>query len=161
MKLLFLRETKKTGIADGIGIKAQFSDPLFMTKLGEFLYVTDEHRIRRIDPQTAEVRTFAGSKKSGWVDDSVSKARFYRLRGITADSHALYVSDCGNDTIRKIEIKTAKVTTLIEKGLNGKIDCPYGLTKLQSNVYFVQLSYNAIFKLNLDTLKVETLRFGS
>jgi DNA-binding beta-propeller fold protein YncE len=128
------------GRTDGTGKEAKFSYPLGITAVGSNLYVTDEssNTVRKIEIATAKVTTFAGkdvlveldpsvlshlpvkvtggqpllSHVSGYVDGTGEDARFKMPSGITNDGKNLYVSDKFNNKIRKIDIATAKVTTL-------------------------------------------------
>jgi hypothetical protein len=54
------------GLTDGIGLAAQFENPYRMTTDGTYLYVTEDglhgFGIRKINPITGEVTTFAGNR---------------------------------------------------------------------------------------------------
>lgn len=93
------------GSANGIGAAAEFNDPRGITTDGIYLYVGDKnnHTIRRIDIDTAEVKTFAGSPGvPGSTDALGTAARFNGPEGVTTDGEFLYVADRGNHTIRII-----------------------------------------------------------
>ncbi|MEN2489349.1 T9SS type A sorting domain-containing protein [Flavobacterium sp. B11] len=92
------------GFADGQGTAAKFDTPygICIDKNGN-LYVTDHenHKIRKITP-SGLVSTFTGST-SGLVNGNISQAKFSRPYGICIDNSGnLYVTDYGNDKIRKI-----------------------------------------------------------
>ncbi|MCS6885418.1 MAG: hypothetical protein RMM17_02065 [Acidobacteriota bacterium] len=104
------------GYRDGIGDKAWFANPshAVMTPDG-FIYIVDQanHAIRRFNPSNSEVVTVIGDPKGrpGFVDTAeVDKdnpntlfVRFNNPIGIVADSKGtLYVSDFGNNAIRRI-----------------------------------------------------------
>lgn len=94
-----------SGSADGIGTAAQFYSPAGITTDGANLYVADaiNHKIRKIEVATGVVTTLAGSDSIGSADGVGTVARFREPTGITTDGFALYVTDAGNNTIRKIE----------------------------------------------------------
>lgn len=105
-----------SGFVDGIGAVARFSLPQGMTTDGTYLYVADylNNAIRKIDPVTQAVSTFAGSPTGapGSTDGTGTAALFKRPYDITNDGANLYVTDNNNCTVRKIVISTAAVTTL-------------------------------------------------
>jgi prepilin-type N-terminal cleavage/methylation domain-containing protein len=96
------------------GTSAQFNGPRGITvdNSGN-VYVADyyNNRIRKITPAGA-VSTLAGNTL-GNNDGVGTSAQFNSPRGVAADNNGnLYVTDTTNNTIRKIVISTATVTTL-------------------------------------------------
>ncbi len=93
------------GSADGTGAAAKFNYPSNITTDGAHLYVADSrnHKIRKIEIATGVVSTLAGGDGYGSDDGVGTAARFREPTGITTDGFALYVTDAGNNTIRKIE----------------------------------------------------------
>src|SRR5262249_7283423 len=83
---------------------------------GNDLFVADtgNNTIREIELDSGEVATLAGTPDpvGGSADGICDLASFRSPGGLAADGAGnLYVADTGNDTIRKIEIATEKVTT--------------------------------------------------
>ena len=104
---------------DGIGNQASFEYIYGMTidDAGN-IYVTDGNMIRKIS-RSGMVSTFAGSTNSGNANGIGNDASFYSPRGVTVDkSGNLYVSDTGNNTIRKITPDRV-VTTYAGSGARG------------------------------------------
>ena|GEM_PF-1059751 len=105
------------GSDDGTGTAARFNQPskIAIHPIDGDLYVTDyvNHTIRKVTP-AGVVTTFAGTAgQQGDTDDTGSAARFRFPLGIAFDSGGtMYVTDYGNDTIRKITTPGAVVTTL-------------------------------------------------
>jgi len=100
------------GDLDGVNLHAQFNYPrgIAIDALGN-IYVSDEHRIRKISPR-GSVSTIAGSSERGKVDGVGSSAQFSSPYGIAIDCMGnLLVSDSGNQRIRKVSEK-GEVTTL-------------------------------------------------
>jgi sugar lactone lactonase YvrE len=93
------------GHADGVGAAAQFiyiSDIVIDDKGN--LYVTDDHRIRKITPQGV-VSTIAGSS-AGYADGDGISAQFNEPTGLGIDAQGnIYVADTFNSRIRKISFK--------------------------------------------------------
>ena len=104
------------GSTNGTGTEALFNGPTDITTDGTNLFVADKgnNAIRKIVISTGAVTLFAGSSTgaSGSTDGTGTAALFSGPSGITTDGTNLYVSDAGNNSIRKIVISTAAVTTL-------------------------------------------------
>ena len=107
---------------DGTGIGASFNTPMGITTDGTNLYVTDSgsHRIRKVVISSAVVTTLAGSGTAGSGNGTGTAASFNQPSGITTDGTNLYVTDYGNNMIRKIVISTAAVTLFSGTGLQGQ-----------------------------------------
>jgi sugar lactone lactonase YvrE len=108
-----------SGAADGAGATASFSYPDDITTDGSHLYVLDtsNNKIRMIAPSSgslsamtnanAAVSSITGASgvpaTSGATDGAAGTATFSTgLYGITTDGSSLYVTDEGNNLIRKI-----------------------------------------------------------
>jgi sugar lactone lactonase YvrE len=109
----------KKGFADGKGSEAQFFYPHGITIDGAGnLYVADSenNRIRRITPE-GEVSTIAGSGKRGYRSGRGSAAHFCAPYGIVMDAAGnFYVTDYGNNSIRKITPEGEVSTLALEYG---------------------------------------------
>src|SRR5205814_611830 len=95
-----------SGSTDGTGAAARFWDPHGITTDGTNLFVADgaNFAIRKVEIATGAVTTLAGSPgNNGSTDGTGAAARFWYPQGVTTDSTSLYVADCSNHTIRKIE----------------------------------------------------------
>jgi sugar lactone lactonase YvrE len=129
------------GSADGPANTAQFNQPsgIVFDSHGN-LFVADavNNTIRMITP-AGQVSTFAGTAGvSGAADGTGAAAQFNSPYGLTIDAaDTLYLTDFGNNTIRKITTPGAIVTTLAgTAGVTGSADGtgaaaqfngPYGL----------------------------------
>ena len=113
-----------SGGADGVGAAATFRWPrgIAISGDGSFALVVDSNAvtIRRIELATGAVTTIAGAyRQTGNVDDIGTAARFgYPFGiGLTADGRYAYISDYDNNTIRRLDVATNRVTTMA--GLAG------------------------------------------
>lgn len=92
------------GHADGIGLNAQFWTPCGITvDPNGIIYVTEKkNRIRKITSDGV-VTTFVGSDTPGYLDGIGTAAKLNSPFDITMDAIGnLYVTDSGNNRIRKI-----------------------------------------------------------
>jgi hypothetical protein len=122
-------------IVDGTGPDARFLGPRGIATDGVGnLYVTDGTIIRQVVIATGVVSMFAGEGDSTGTTDGVGfAARFTAPSGIAGDGAGhLYVAD-GN-TIRKIDLATATVSTVI--GAVGQIGVAPGALPATLNVPF-------------------------
>lgn len=159
-----------SGSADGMGTVASFNLPRGIATDGTNLYIADSknHTIRKVVIATGVVTTFAGTSNLTGVADGVGEnARFTAPYGITTDGTNLYVVDHGNDTIRKIVIATAAVSTIAGSvGASGAEDGvgteahfyqPTGITTDGTNLYVADYSNQTVRKVVIATGAVTTI----
>jgi sugar lactone lactonase YvrE len=166
------------GYANGSGMSALFNNPQGITlDNNNNLYVSDSYNnyIREITPGGV-TSTVAGNGQLGYVDSSASTSEFYSPHGIVMDGqNNLYVSDFGNNVIRKIT-PAGVVSTYAGNGtagyrngavtsgyLNNSADSvaefnnPQGLAiDLQGNIYVADRGNNVVRKI-LTTGRVVTM----
>jgi DNA-binding beta-propeller fold protein YncE len=108
------------GDLDGIGAAAvRLQHPLGVVAHAGVIYIADtyNHKIKRLDPSTAECRTLLGDGIAGRRDGVGPAARFSEPSGVSVARHRLYVADTNNHAIRVAELATARVVTLDLLGL--------------------------------------------
>ncbi|RQO70380.1 hypothetical protein DBR43_20385 [Pedobacter sp. KBW06] len=114
------------GYADGTGTAAKFNNPIgIIADRSGNLYVVDNgnSRIRKITA-AGVVSTYAGSGEEGLLNGNALTAQFLNPRYLTIDaSNNLYVTDNGNNCIRKIS-SSGQVTTFAGSGQFGADDGP-------------------------------------
>lgn len=113
--------TGTAGYVDsGTASAARFSNPSGVAADNTNIYVTDKanHRIRVVVISTGAVSTLAGSGVAGTLDASGLAATFNGPSGIAVDSTGttagttLFVTDAPSNTVRRIVIAGAAVTTV-------------------------------------------------
>ena len=142
------------GFADGIGVAAKFKNPRgIAVDMDCILYVADtgNHRIRKV-AQNGVVSTLAGGGEQGFADGIGDAAKFDAPHGIAVDVDCnVYVSDYGNNRIRKVAPPDGAVSTLAggERGFAdgigvtaAKFDAPHGIAVDEGGVLFVADSGN-------------------
>lgn len=162
-----------SGSADGVGPAARFRSlsGLSLDGAGN-LYVADagNSTIRQVVLSTAMVTTLAGTAtQSGSTDAIGALAQFDRPTDVAVDGTGnLFVADNGNNTIRKIVLSTAAVTTLAGTaaatgstdgtGPAARFEGPSGLAvDAAGNVYVGDLFNDTIRKIVISTGAVTTL----
>ncbi len=145
-----------TGYANGYGMNATFDHPkdiALSSVSNHILYVCDtlNNIIRKVDMANGNlVTTFAGGgaigNSNGYQDGTGTAALFDSPTGLLMDSHEnLFVSDSGNNSIRRISANGV-VETLIIDNTNLVTD-PGGMTIDQEENIYVINGNHAIIKL--------------
>jgi len=107
--------------ADGFGSEARLFTPSGAASdgLGN-VYVADtsNHVIRKFNNATGELTTIAGVPMTGGnVDGILGIGRLNGPTGIAyAGANTLYVTDSGSGTVKKIELATGRITTIVNVG---------------------------------------------
>jgi thiol-disulfide isomerase/thioredoxin len=107
------------GVRDGPGPLARFQHPLGLAAANGGWAVADtyNHRIRHYSLGTGEVTTLAGSE-SGFADGPAPTARFDEPSGAVDVNGALLIADTNNHVLRRLDMATGEVTTLVPSGLD-------------------------------------------
>ncbi|MES2389260.1 MAG: T9SS type A sorting domain-containing protein [Bacteroidota bacterium] len=93
------------GEADGTGADARFTDARYIAKdASGNIYITERtHNTIRKITAAGVVSTIAGAAQQGYINGSLSTARFYQPQGMVFDASGnLFVAEQGNRVIRKI-----------------------------------------------------------
>jgi hypothetical protein len=100
------------GDADGVGDAARFQHPLGVLYADAAVYIADtyNHKIKRLDPATRAVKTFAGTGASGHTDGA--RASFYEPGGLSLANNKLYVADTNNHAVRVVDLASGQTSTL-------------------------------------------------
>jgi len=159
------------GTDDGKGSVAHFNNPtqIAADPNGSRLFVTDSgsSTIRMITVPDYVVKTIAGQPQAeGKEDGPASKSSFNRPRGIATDGKVAYISDTGNNRIRKLDLSSMTTSTIAGTGEEG--DKNGAGTEAQFNnlgamatdgstLYVMDADNHAIRKINTATSEVSTL----
>jgi DNA-binding beta-propeller fold protein YncE len=133
-----------TGKTDGGPDKSVFSGPRGVAVDKKFIYVADTGNdiIRKIDINTLETSTLAGTGEEGDKDGPALQAQFDNPGAICTDGAFLYVLDADNHSIRKIDLNANTVTKLTL--VNGHIGSGCALTSDGKQLYFSDTTENAV-----------------
>jgi sugar lactone lactonase YvrE len=104
------------GDVDGASGTSRLQHPLGVVYAEGSLWVADTYnsKIKRLDPVTTEIGTFAGGDQ-GWADGV--DARFSEPGGLSYADGSLYVADTNNHAIRVIDLTTGATRTMVLFGI--------------------------------------------
>lgn len=158
---------------DGPANQAEFGEVRGLAEAGGMIYLgdLDGHTIRGYDPGTEQVTTAYGDSAlgPGYLDDpaGTGEAQFDTPADVVSDGAGhLYVADQGNRVIRRIDLATGAVTTLVgQAGQSGSADSPaspsFGvieqLAYASGALYLTDSQYHTIRMVDLATNTVTTL----
>jgi DNA-binding beta-propeller fold protein YncE len=91
------------------------SSPWDLQLINHTLYIAmaGPHQIWKLDLQSNEVSTFAGSGREARLDGSLLEAGFAQPSGLSTDGKNLYVADSESNIIREIDLASGNVKTLV------------------------------------------------
>ncbi len=108
----------QAGITDGAATTAAFRLPAGLTIMDDMLYIadTDSNTIRRVDKNSGQTVTVAGTANTSGKRDGTGKSALFTFPyGIANDGNYLYIADTYNHTIRRMNPNTGEVITLTGK----------------------------------------------
>jgi hypothetical protein len=116
-----------TGFVDGSSATARYFAPQGITTAQSALtlFVTDSNAIRRVD-NTGTCLTIAGSTSAGYEDGPAATAAFSAPSGVVLDKfeQSLYIADLFNNVVRRLDLATMMVYTVIGTGDFGWTSAP-------------------------------------
>ncbi len=107
------------GDVDGSGKDVRLQHPLGIDILDGFLYVADTYnsKIKIIDQESLESKTFLGSAESGWRDGL--DPLFNEPGGLSIGDGKIYIADTNNHVIREADLDSGEVSTIVLVDMNG------------------------------------------
>lgn len=160
----------QAGYIDGAGADAMFQMPSGITVMGSVLYVadTDNQIIRRVDKNSGQTVTIAGSARTLGVADGIgSDSRFNYPLGIANDGEFLFIADSRNHTIRRLDTLTGEVITLAGKAgesgfsdgslANARFSYPSGLFLKEGELFVSEIGNDLIRVIDLVNGTVSTI----
>jgi hypothetical protein len=116
------------GSVDGNSAAARYIAPQGITTAQSalILFVTDSNAIRRVS-STGTCLTIAGSTSAGYEDGPAATAAFSAPSGVVLDKlidQSLYIADLFNNVVRRLDLTTTMVYTVIGSGDLGWTSAP-------------------------------------
>lgn len=158
---------------NGSAMAALLDSPQGLAVDGSNLYIADthNHRIRRVDLTTGLITTIAGST-AGFSGDNgaATSAQLDLPSALAVDaSHNLYIADTHNHRIRRLNLTTNQINTVVGDGVQGfsgdnglataaAIDSPTGLAvDAEQNLYLADTHNHRIRKITAATGVITTI----
>ena len=134
------------GFSDGTGSAARFNGPkgiAVQEGVTSLFYVADtgNHVIRQVTVGGAVVTAAGNPPRAGLINSTGESARFDAPAGVAVIGNDLFVSDTGNDTVRKVTA-SGLVTSLTGNVFNG----PRGIAAVGTDLYVADSGNHAIRK---------------
>ncbi|MGZ8428080.1 MAG: hypothetical protein ACXW4S_01335 [Candidatus Deferrimicrobiaceae bacterium] len=134
------------GFSDGAGSAARFNGPkgiAVQEGVTSLFYVADtgNHVIRQVTVGGAVVTAAGNPPQAGLINSTGESARFDAPAGVAVIGNDLFVSDTGNDTVRKVTA-SGLVTSLTGNVFNS----PRGIAAVGTDLYVADSGNHAIRK---------------
>jgi DNA-binding beta-propeller fold protein YncE len=80
------------------------------------LYLADTYnsKVKRLDPRTRAATTLAGTGEPGFADGNADDAAFWEPQGVSLLGEILFVADTNNHALRRLDLASGEVVTLIQ-----------------------------------------------
>ena len=106
------------GDQDGSIGEARLQHPTGIASITQGFIVSDtyNHRLRSVHMEAGTVTTIAGGEP-GFRDGTGREARFFEPGGLARIGDVLIVADTGNHALRRVDLSTGVVTSLLPMGL--------------------------------------------
>ncbi len=134
-------------------------------KGGRLFFSDSNHNRIFITSLDGAVQEVIGSGKTGLKDGDYETAQFFRPQGVCYDpaKDVLYVTDTNNHALRKVNLKTKRVTTVVGNGRKGGypplggmgaaglLASPWDVTLLKDSLYVANAGTHQIWQVQPET----------
>lgn len=159
------------GVLDGSRLKASLAQPSGITSDGRDLYFADSETssLRMIQEDAVTTLVGKGLFVFGDQDGPFPEALLQHPIGVHYHENALYVADSYNHKVKKADLRTREVTTLIGTGTAGRGDGdalkaglnePNDLAALDGKLYIADTNNHAIRVYDPLTERLSTMAFN-
>ncbi len=146
-----------------------FPTKLLLNEDATELFIADSghNRILRVDTKTNRIIDVIGNGKAGFEDGNFAVATFYNPQGLVLKDDKLYIADSNNHSIREINLKTKKVTTIAGTGKqattfnvsgigkNVSFNSPWDLIEYKNKLYITMRGSHQVWTLDLLNLEAD------
>ncbi|MCG7909660.1 MAG: hypothetical protein JAY82_07805, partial [Candidatus Thiodiazotropha taylori] len=155
----------REGILDGDVDQATFSQPSGLSIRNNWLYIADSEAsaIRRIDLKKNQVETLVGTGlfDFGDKDGDLQSAKLQHVLGISVkDQKEIYIADTYNHKLKRIDLESSSVESLIGDGKPGflstidgqlQLNEPAGLALYKDKLYITDTNNDRIAVYDTDS----------
>ena len=138
------------------------------------IFIADDynHRVRKVNAITGIITTIAGTGVGGYSGDAgpATAAKINFPTGVALDAAGnIYISDAGNNRVRKVNIADGTISTIAGTGVAGysgdggnatsaTLNAPEGITlDASGNIYVSEFGSNAVRKILAATNIISTV----
>jgi sugar lactone lactonase YvrE len=144
---------------DGTGATASFSSVKSIVFDNGELYVVDGNNLRIMSSTTGDTNTLIHSASAGYANGPATSALLNSPTGLTFDGYnTLYIADSGNNAVRKLDLDTNTVSTVLGgPGYTGNDDGLLTVAQMANpqSVYFLNAgSASGLFVGNSSYFKI-------
>jgi DNA-binding beta-propeller fold protein YncE len=137
--------------------------PVGLAVTPQYLYVADSghHRVLECTHAGRILRAF-GTGDSGLIDGDAAHASFHCPYGLSLLREVLYVADCGNHAVRRINLRSGDVDTLCGNGRRGtpvegpvrdpravSLDAPRAVAVVNDQLHIAMTGENTVWSYDL------------
>ncbi|MDH5413221.1 MAG: T9SS type A sorting domain-containing protein [Flavobacteriaceae bacterium] len=142
-------------------------------KIGNlYISINGDSKVSKVDFSTGKISTVAGTGVAGFSGDGVlaKESQLSNPTGLALDGKGnLFISDSGNERIRKVDLSTGIISTVAGTGVTGfsgdgfeatktQLSNPLGLAvDKQGDLYVVDRGNNRVRKINMSTGIITTI----
>jgi DNA-binding beta-propeller fold protein YncE len=137
--------------ARGVDLRSPWALALNATSL--YIAMAGSHQIWVLDLSTGRLSVFAGTGREGIDDGPARQATFSQPSGLALAGRALFVVDAEASALRRIDLETDRVDTLVGTGLfdfgdrdgpfeRAQLQHPGGIAVLGDSVLLIADTYN-------------------
>ncbi len=137
-------------IDDGTYPANSLSQPSGLAALGDALYFVDSETSSLRVFKNGEIKTLIGSGlfDFGFKDGKQGAALLQHSLGVYADETGVYIADSYNHAIRKYDVATGKISTLVGNGKRGDLNEPNDIIKIDEQFYVADTNAHRLRILN-------------
>ena len=161
--LSFVTEREKES-----GAPLSFPGKVLADPTGDRLFIADSNHHRVVVASTGgQVRDVIGSGEAGPADGAFGEAQFDDPHGLAmVDDDTLYVADAGNHAIRRVELATQNVKTIVGTGEQATgfhgggtgtqivLNSPWDVVAARGALYIAMAGFHQLWRLDLATSEV-------
>lgn len=137
-----------------------------------YVALAGSHQIAKIDPGAGTIALFAGTGAENRVDGPRMKAAFAQPSGLATDGTNLFSLDSETSSVRKIDLATGAVTTLVGKALfvwgdkdgdgkTARLQHPIGLAYGDGYLWVADTYNSKIKRIDKNTGETKTIAGGA
>lgn len=156
----------------GQATSAKLNNPFGIAAVSGSLYIAEpqNQRVRMVNTSTGIITTVAGNGTASFTGDSgqATAARLNSPQAVAVADNKLYIADRSNNRIRRVDMSTGVITTVVGSGgasysgdagqaTSATINSPYGIAAADGKLYIADSGNHRVRKVDLTTGLISTV----